>query len=325
MKEITYLKAINEAVDEEMQRDPMVFIMGEDIRVWGAPLGEFKGLFEKYGAKRVLDTPISERAIIGAAIGAAATGLRPITHIMFAEFLGVCMSEILNPLCKTRYMTGGKVKLPVTIITPSGAGISAAGEHSSCLDGLLMSIVGLKIVVPSTPYDMKGLVKSAIREDNPVIVLIHKKMLTGGVTGMVPEEEYTIPLGQADIKREGSDVTVVATLLMVHRTMSAAEILAKEGISIEIIDPRTLVPLDTETIIESVKKTGKLVIVDEEPKIGSAASEIAASINERAFDYLKAPIKRVCAPNTPVPFSPALEKLWMPDEEDIIEAVKEVA
>lgn len=325
MKEITYLKAINEAVDEEMQRDPMVFIMGEDIRVWGAPLGEFKGLFEKYGAKRVLDTPISERAIIGAAIGAAATGLRPITHIMFAELLGVCMSEILNPLCKTRYMTGGKVKLPVTIITPSGAGISAAGEHSSCLDGLLMSIVGLKIVVPSTPYDMKGLVKSAIREDNPVIVLIHKKMLTGGVTGMVPEEEYTIPLGQADIKREGSDVTVVATLLMVHRTMSAAEILAKEGISIEIIDPRTLVPLDTETIIESVKKTGKLVIVDEEPKIGSAASEIAASINERAFDYLKAPIKRVCAPNTPVPFSPALEKLWMPDEEDIIEAVKEVA
>ncbi len=325
MKEITYLKAINEAVDEEMQRDPMVFIMGEDIRVWGAPLGEFKGLFEKYGAKRVLDTPISERAIIGAAIGAAATGLRPITHIMFAEFLGVCMSEILNPLCKTRYMTGGKVKLPVTIITPSGAGISAAGEHSSCLDGLLMSIVGLKIVVPSTPYDMKGLVKSAIREDNPVIVLTHKKMLTGGVTGMVPEEEYTIPLGQADIKREGSDVTVVATLLMVHRTMSAAEVLAKEGISIEIIDPRTLVPLDTETIIESVKKTGKLVIVDEEPKIGSAASEIAASINERAFDYLKAPIKRVCAPNTPVPFSPALEKLWMPDEEDIIEAVKEVA
>ena len=325
MKEITYLKAINEAVDEEMQRDPMVFIMGEDIRVWGAPLGEFKGLFEKYGAKRVLDTPISERAIIGAAIGAAATGLRPITHIMFAEFLGVCMSEILNPLCKTRYMTGGKVKLPVTIITPSGAGISAAGEHSSCLDGLLMSIVGLKIVVPSTPYDMKGLVKSAIREDNPVIVLTHKKMLTGGVTGMVPEEEYTIPLGQADIKREGSDVTVVATLLMVHRTMSAAEVLAKEGISIEIIDPRTLVPLDTETIIESVKKTGKLVIVDEEPKIGSAASEIAASINERAFDYLKAPIKRVCAPNTPVPFSPALEKLWMPDEEDIIEAVKEIA
>ena len=325
MKKLTYLKAISEAVDEEMQRDPMVFIMGEDVRVWGAPLGEFKGLFEKYGAKRVMDTPISERAIIGAAIGAAATGLRPIAHIMFAEFLGVCMSEILNPLCKTRYMTGGKVKLPVTIITPSGAGISAAGEHSSCLDGLLMSIVGLKIAVPSTPYDMKGLVKSAIREDNPVIVLTHKKMLTGGVTGMVPEEEYTIPLGQADIKREGSDVTVVATLLMVHRTMSAAEVLAKEGISIEIIDPRTLVPLDTETIIESVKKTGKLVIVDEEPKIGSAASEIAASINERAFDYLKAPIKRVCAPNTPVPFSPALEKLWMPDEEDIIEAVKEVA
>jgi pyruvate dehydrogenase E1 component beta subunit len=324
MKEITYLKAINEAVDEEMQRDATVLIMGEDVRAWGAPLGEFKGLFEKYGAKRVMDTPISERAIIGAAIGAAATGLRPIAHIMFAEFLGVCMSEILNPLCKLRYMTGGKVKQPVTIITPSGAGISAAGEHSSCLDGLLMSIVGLKIVVPSTPYDMKGLVKSAIREDNPVIVLTHKKMLSGGVTGMVPEEEYTIPLGQADIKREGSDVTVVATLLMVHRAMSAAEVLAKEGISIEIIDPRTLAPLDVETIVRSVKKTGKLVIVDEEPKVSSAAAEIAASVNESAFDYIKAPIKRVCAPNTPVPFSPALEKLWMPDEEDIIKAVKEV-
>lgn len=324
MKEITYLRAINEAVDEEMKRDATVLIMGEDVRAWGAPMGEFKGLFEKYGAKRVMDTPISERAIIGAAIGAAATGLRPIAHIMFAEFLGVCMSEILNPLCKLRYMTGGKIKQPVTIMTPSGAGISAAGEHSSCLDGLLMSIVGLKIVVPSTPYDMKGLVKSAIREDNPVIVLTHKKMLSGGVTGMIPEEEYTIPLGQADIKREGSDVTVVATLLMVHRALGAAKVLAQEGISVEIIDPRTLAPLDLETIVKSVKKTGKLVIVDEEPKIGSAAAEIAASINEEAFSHLKAPIKRVCAPNTPVPFSPALEKLWMPDEEDIIKAVREV-
>ena len=324
MKEITYLKAINEAVDEEMARDPTVFIMGEDVRVWGAPLGELKGLFEKYGPKRILDTPISERAIIGAAIGAAATGLRPITHIMFAEFLGVCMSEILNILCKLRYMTGGKVKLPVTIMSPSGAGISAAGEHSSCLDGLLMSIVGLKIVVPSTPYDAKGLLKSAIRDDNPVICLYHKSLLVGGLKGEVPEEEYTIPLGKGDIKREGSDVTVVATLLMVHRALAAAEKLQEKGISMEVIDPRTLAPLDKQTIIDSVRKTGRLVIMDEEPKIGSSAAEILAVVGEEAFDLLKAPMKRVCAPNTPVPFSPALEKIWMPDEEDLIKAVNEI-
>ena len=324
MRKITYLKAITEAVDEEMKRDPMVMIMGEDVRAWGAPLGEFIGLWQKYGDERVLDTPIAERGIMGTAIGAAATGLRPITHIMFAEFLGVCMSEILNPLCKLRYMTGGKVKMPVTILVPSGAGISAAGEHSSCLDGMLMSIVGLKIVVPSTPYDVKGLVKTAIRDDNPVIILTHKKMLTGGVSGEIPDEEYTIPFGKADIKRKGSDVTVVATLLMVHRALSAAEKLAKEGISIEVVDPRTLMPLDEDTILKSVKKTRRLVIMDEEPATGGSAADISAMVNEKAFGQLAAPVKRVCAPDTPVPFSPALEKLWMPDEDDLIKAVKEV-
>jgi pyruvate/2-oxoglutarate/acetoin dehydrogenase E1 component len=324
MKETTYIKAINEAVDEELARDPSVFVMGEDVRAWGAPLGDFQGLYDKHGGERIMDTPISETAILGAAIGAAGTGMRPIAHIMFAEFLGVCMSDIMNALCKSRYMTGGKVKMPVTIMTYSGGGISAAGEHSSCIDGMLMSVVGLKIVVPATPYDAKGLLKSAIREDNPVIYSLHKNLVFNGVKGEIPEEEYTIPLGKADIKREGSDVTVVATALMVHRALAAAEKLQQKGISTEVIDPRTLAPLDKETIIKSVQKTGRLAILDEEAKAGSASGEIAAIVCEEAFSSLKAPIKRVCAPDTPVPFSQPLEKIWMPDEDDLIKAVNEI-
>ena len=324
MKEIAFLTAINEAVDEEMGRDPNVVLMGEDVRAWGAPLGEFKGLYAKYGPDRVLDTPISETAIIGAAIGGAATGMRPIANIMFSEFLGVCMAEILNALCKSRYMTGGKVKMPVTILTYSGAGVCAAGEHSSCLDGLLMSITGLKVVVPSTPYDAKGLIKAAIRDDNPVIVPYHKAIIFGGIKSQIPDEDYTVPLGKADIKRKGSDVTVVAIALMVHRALAAAEKLQEKGIGVEVIDPRTLVPLDKEAIISSVRKTGRLVIMAEEPVTASAASRISAVVAEEAFDALRAPIKRVCAPDTPIPFSPALEKLWMPDEERLIEAVTEI-
>jgi pyruvate/2-oxoglutarate/acetoin dehydrogenase E1 component len=324
VKEITYLKAITEAVDEEMARDPTVLLMGEDIRAWGAPMGEFMGLFDKYGPKRVLDTPIDERAIVGVAVGAATTGMRPIASIMFTEFLCVCMSEILNALCKTRYMTGGKVKMPVTIMGYRGAGQSAAGEHSSCLDGALLRATGLKIVLPSTPYDAKGLIKSAIREDNPVLVSYHLNLIATGLKGKVPDEEYTIPLGKADIKREGSDVTVVATSLMVHRALAAADKLQEKGISVEVIDPRTLMPLDKQTIIDSIKKTGKLVVMDEEPITGSAAGEIVAIIAEEAFDLLDAPIKRVCAPDTPIPFSSVLEKLWMPDEENLIKAVTEI-
>jgi len=324
MREITYLQAITEAVDEEMARDPTVFIMGEDIRQWGAPLGEFKGLFEKYGGERVRDTAISETAMVGATAGAAAMGMRPIVHIMFSEFLGVCMSDIRNVLTKTRYMTGGKTKFPATIMSYSGAGISAAGEHSACPYGWLMAIPGLKIVAPSTPYDAKGLIKSAIREDNPVQVLYHIKLILDRLTGEVPEEEYTIPIGVADIKREGSDITVVAIGLMVHRALAAANKLQKKGISLEVVDPRSLAPIDKQTIIGSVKKTGRLVIMDEEPKTESAASEIAAIVAEEAFDLLDAPIKRVCAPDTPIPFSPTLEKAWMPDEEDLIKAVTEI-
>lgn len=210
MREITFLKAINEAVDEELARDPSAFLMGEDTQKWGASLGEFKGLCDKYSPERVCNTPISETAIIGTAIGAASTGMRPIAFMMFGEFMGVCMSEIMNALCKSRYMTGGKVKMPVTIMTYSGAGMSAAGEHSSCLDGLFSSITGLKLVVPSTSYDAKGLLKAAIRDNNPVVFLYHKMLLSGGYKSHIPDCDYTIPLGKADIKRVGNDVTIAA-------------------------------------------------------------------------------------------------------------------
>ena len=322
MKEITFTQAQNEAFDEEMERDPTVFILGEDIgEHWGGPLGQFRGLFEKYGPQRIKETPISETAILGGAIGAAATGMRPIAAMMFVDFLGVCGDELLNQL-QMRYMFGGKLKLPLTILASSGAGLSTATQHSKSLYAWLMAIKGLKIVAPSTAYDAKGLLKSAIREENPVIFLTHK--LLGGLTSKVPDEEYIIPLAKADIKREGSDVTVVATELMVHRALAAAAKLQEKGISIEVIDPRTLVPLDKQTIIDSVEKTSRLVIMSEEPKTGSLAAEISAMVAEEAFDFLDAPIRRVCAPDTPIPFSPVLEKFWMPDEEDLIKAVSEI-
>ena len=324
MREITYIQAITEAVDEEMERDPSVFLLGEDVRALGAPRGEFKGLFDKYGPERVIDTPISETAILGSAIGAALTGMRPIANIMYANFLGVCGDELINQLTQMRYMFGGKIKVPVTIVSYSGGGFSAAAQHSKTLYGWLMAVTGLKIVVPSTPYDLKGLLKSAIREDNPTIVLYHQLLLRRDIKSKVPEDEYTIPLGKADIKREGSDVTVVAIALMVHRALAASTKLQEKGISIEIIDPRSLVPLDKQAIIDSVKKTGRLVIMDEEPKTGSAAAEIVAVVADEAFDFLDAPIKRVCAPDTPIPFSPVLEKIWMPDEEDLIKAITEI-
>ena len=322
MKETTFNQALNEAFDEEMGRDPTVFIIGEDIgEHWGGPMGQFLGLFEKYGPQRIKETPISETAILGGAIGAAATGMRPIAAMMFVDFLGVCGDELLNQL-QMRYMFGGKIKLPLTILAGSGAGISAATQHSKNLYGLLTAIKGLKIVIPSTPYDAKGLLKSAIREDNPVIFLTHK--LVARLTSKMPDEEYTIPLGKAAIKREGNDVTVVAIAYMVHHALAAAAKLQEEGIDIEVIDPRTLVPLDKKTIIDSVKKTGRLVIMSEEPRTGSAAAEISAIVAEEAFDFLNAPIKRVCAPDTPIPFSPVLEKFWMPDEEDLTKAIAQI-
>jgi pyruvate dehydrogenase E1 component beta subunit len=322
MREISYNQAITEAIREEMERDPAVFVIGEDIADdWGGPLGQFKGLSAKFGLGRIRETPISETAILGGAIGAAATGMRPIASMMFVDFLGVSGDELLNQL-QMRYMFGGKIKLPLTIMAITGAGLCAAAQHSKSLHGWLTSVKGLKIVAPSTPYDAKGLLKSAIREDNPVAFLTHKTLAF--TTGPVPEDEYIIPLEQCEIKRQGKDVTIVAVALMVPRALAAAEKLQEKGISAEVIDPRTLAPLDKKTLFESVKKTGRLVIMDEEPKTGSWAAEVSAIVAEEAFDYLDAPIKRVCAPDTPVPFSPVLERYWIPDEKDLIKAVTDI-
>lgn len=322
MKEMSINQAINLALDEEMTHDPKVFIIGEDIgQHWGGPTGQFRGLFEKFGPKRIRETPISETAILGGAIGAAATGMRPVAYLMFADFFGVSGDEFLNQL-QMRYMYGGKITLPLTILAGSGAGVSAAAQHSKTLYGWLMSVKGLKIVAPSTPYDAKGLLKSSIRDNNPVVFLTHKML--GRMNSVIPDAEYLIPLGKADIKREGKDVTVVALEAMVHQAIRAAKKLEEKGISLEIIDPRTVVPLDIETIVNSVKKTGRLIIMTEEPMTGGFAAEVAALAADAAFDYLDAPVKRVCAPDTPIPFSPVLEHYWLPNEDSLLAAINSV-
>jgi len=325
MKELTYREAIIEAMDEELSRDPNVFIMGEDIgEYWGGALNEYEGLWEKYGSERIRETPISEEAFVGAAVGAAITGMRPVANVMFANFLTVPMDEIFNQMSKLRYMNGGRMSIPLTIISLSGGGISAAAQHSVCIEGLLASIPGIKIVSPATPYDAKGLLKSAIRDDNPVIFFQNMGLTLSSKKGEVPVEEYMIPLGQADIKSVGEDVTIVAVGNTVNTALKAVQLLKAEGVSAELIDPRTVVPLDKVVILESIKKTGKVVITSEEPKTGSIASEIAAIIAEEVIEYLEGPIKRVCGLDTPIPFSPCLEDFWMPKEKNIVEAVKEL-
>jgi len=323
MREISYRDALREALREEMQRDPTVFLLGEDIgRYWGGAFKVTKGLAEEFGDERVRDTPISESAIIGAAVGAAITGMRPVAEIMFGDLTTLAMDQIVNQAAKIRYMFGGQAKVPLVIRTPFGGGVNIAAHHSQCLEALFMHIPGLQVAVPSTPYDAKGLLKTAIRNDNPVIFCEHKLLYP--ITGPVPEEEYTLPFGEANIKREGSDVTIIATLYMVHKALNAAEKLEEEGISAEVVDPRTLVPLDKETIINSVKKTGRVVIVTEDCRTAGVSAEIAAIIAEEALDYLDAPIRRVANPDVPIPFSPPLESYVIPDEKRIIEAVKEV-
>jgi len=321
MRKLTMRAAINEALRQEMRRDPNVYVIGEDVGVFGGCFGVTAGLIDEFGPKRVIDTPITESAIIGNALGAAATGLRPVAEIMFMDFVGVTMDQIYNQAAKMRYMFGGKAKIPMVIRTACGAGGSAAAQHSQSLEAWFMHVPGLKVVAPSTAYDAKGLLVSSIRDDNPVIFVEHKFIYD--LEGEVPEDIYTIPLGKADVKRQGCDVTVIATMAMVHKALEAAEELSKEGISVEVIDPRTLQPLDGETIIESVKKTHKVVIVHEAVKFAGPGAEIAAMIAEEAFDYLDAPIKRVAAPFTPVPFSPVLEQAYIPSKEKIIAAVKE--
>jgi len=323
MREISYRDALREALREEMQRDPTVFLLGEDIgRYWGGAFKVTKGLAEEFGDERVRDTPISESAIIGAAVGAAITGMRPVAEIMFGDLTTLAMDQIVNQAAKIRYMFGGQAKVPLVIRTPFGGGVNIAAHHSQCLEALFMHIPGLQVAVPSTPYDAKGLLKTAIRNDNPVIFCEHKLLYP--ITGPVPEEEYTLPFGEADIKREGSDVTIIATLYMVHKALNAAKKLEEEGINAEVVDPRTLVPLDKETIVNSVKKTGRVVIVTEDCRTAGVSAEIAAIIAEEALDYLHTPIKRVANPDVPIPFSPPLESYVSPDEKRIIEAVKEV-
>jgi len=322
MRKLTFAQALNEALRQEMRRDPNIYVAGEDVGVYGGIFGVTANLLEEFGEERVRDTPITESAIIGSAVGAAAAGLRPVVELMFVDFIGVALDQLYNQAAKMKYMFGGKARLPIVVRTTCGAGMRAAAQHSQCLEAWFMHVPGLKVVTPSTPYDAKGLLISSIRDDNPVVFIEHKMLY--GIEGEVPEDSYTIPLGKADVKREGTDATVVATMMMVHKALSAAEKLAQDGISVEVVDPRTLSPLDMDTIVESVKKTHRLVVVHEEVKFAGSGAEIAASVAEEAFDYLDAPIKRIGAPFTPVPFSPTLEDAFIPSEEDIISAVKEV-
>jgi acetoin:2,6-dichlorophenolindophenol oxidoreductase subunit beta len=331
-RRITYQQAINEALAQEMRRDPTVVLFGEDVAggmgteqdkdAWGGVLGVTKGLWPEF-PDRVLDTPISESAFIGAAGGAAAAGLRPVVELMFVDFMGVCFDQIFNQAAKFRYMFGGRARTPLVIRTMYGAGIRAASQHSQSLYPLFTHIPGLKVVLPSNPYDAKGLLIAAIRDDDPVIFFEHKVLYT--LQGDVPEEPYVVPFGEASIVRDGDDVTVVAFGRMVHMASEAAETLAGEGISCEVIDPRTTSPLDEETILDSVERTGRLVVVDEAgPRCGMAA-DIASLAATKGFDALRAPIRTVTPPHTPVPFSPVLEDIYVPNAARVAETVRSIA
>ena len=330
-RKITFQQAVREALMQEMERDESVILMGEDVAggsgadgemdAWGGPLGVTKGLWSKFG-ERVLDTPISESAFIGTAIGAATAGLRPVAELMFVDFMGVCFDQIFNQAAKFRYMFGGRARTPVVIRSMIGAGVRAAAQHSQCLYPVFTHIPGLKCVIPSTPYDAKGLLIQAIRDDDPVIVFEHKALYT--MEGEVPEESYAIPFGEASYVREGDDVTIVALARMVHMASEAAEGLARDGIDCEIIDPRTTSPLDEDTILESVEKTGRLVVVDEASPRCNMATDISALVAQSGFEFLKAPVKMVTPPHTPVPFSPSLEDIYIPDAAKVAAAVRGV-
>jgi len=320
MREIFYWQALNEALREEMDRDSSVFVMGEDIGIYGGSYGVTRGLYKDYGPERVRDTAISEAAIVGAGIGAAMTGMRPCVEIMYIDFMTIAMDQLVNQGAKVRYMFGGKAKVPLVVRTQGGAGRGLAGQHAQSLEAWFLHVPGLYVVMPSTPYDAKGLLKSSIRDDNPVLFIEHK--LLYGTKGEVPEGEWTVPIGKADIKRQGKDVTIVTYSRMVLVSLNAAERLAKEGIDCEVVDLRTLRPMDKETILNSVRKTGKVVVVSEGCYTGGAAAEIGMVIMENAFDNLDCPVKRVCAVEVPPPMSPVLVNAMIPNEERVIEAVK---
>jgi pyruvate dehydrogenase E1 component beta subunit len=322
IREITYAQAINEALLYNLEQDERVFLMGEDIGKYGGIFQVTAGLLDRFGPERIIDTPISESGFVGAAIGSAMTGMRPVIEIMFIDFTTVAMDMIINQMAKIHYMFGGRGKVPMVLRTDIGAGRGAAAQHSQSFHAIFMHIPGLIVVAPSNPCDAKGLMNTAIQDENPVIFVEHKKLYA--TKGLVPEEYYTVPFGKAEIKRSGKDITIVATHAMVGRSMSVAEEFAKEGLEIEVIDPRTLKPLDKGSILESVSKTGRLIVADEGQVTCGVTSEVSAIVAEEAIEYLEAPIIRVGSPDTPVPFSPPLEKIYIPDEEDVRDAVNKM-
>lgn len=322
MREITFSQATMEAMAEEMARDERVFLMGEDIARQGGIFGQFKSLPQQFGFDRVRDTPISETAIVGAGVGAALAGMRPVVDMHFVDFITVAMDEVVNQMAKIRYMFGGQCTVPVVLRAPDGAARSAAAQHSQSLESWFVHVPGLKVVIPSNPADAKGLLKAAIRDDNPVLYFENKDLF--GKKGPVPEDEFFTPIGKAKVVQEGTDVTIVSYSIMLHKALDAAEQLKADGISAEVIDLRTIVPIDKETLFESVKKTKHLVIAHEATKNGGVGSELAAIVAEELIDYLDGPIRRIGADFVPIPFSPALEPLMLPQVEDIVGAVKEI-
>ncbi|MEA3310458.1 MAG: alpha-ketoacid dehydrogenase subunit beta [Chloroflexota bacterium] len=323
MREITYSEALREALRQEMQRDEHVFIIGEDVGVYGGAFGVTRDLFKEFGEARVIDTPISELGIAGAITGAALTGMRPVGEIMFMDFMTLASEQLVNQAAKIRFMFGGNATLPFVMRTPAGSGTGAAAQHSQSLENWFVHIPGLKVVMPSTPYDAKGLLIASIRDDNPVIFIEHKLLYK--VKGPVPEEPYTIPLSTSEIKREGQDLTIVATSVMVKRSLEAAAQLASESIEVEVVDPRTLKPLDAEPLIRSVMKTGRLLIVHEACKTGGYGGELAALIAEsEAFDYLEAPIVRLAGRDIPIPYNRLLEYHAVPQVENIVAKAREL-
>jgi pyruvate/2-oxoglutarate/acetoin dehydrogenase E1 component len=319
-RELTFAEAIREALAEEMRRDSRVFIIGEDVAEAGTPFKVLSGLVEEFGKDRVVDSPISEPGFSGIGVGAAMTGLRPVVDIMFGDFLTLAMDQIVNQAAKVHYMSGGKIKVPMVFRTTLGATRRSAAQHSQSLHAWVSHIPGLKVAVPSTPFDAKGLLKTAIRDENPVVFFEDKMMYK--LTGPVPAEDYTIPFGIADVKRTGNDITLVATSSMIHVAIGAAEKLQEIGISAEVIDPRTTVPLDKQTMIESAKKTSRAIVIDEGYERYGVTAEIASAIADGAFYYLDAPVKRMGAMDVPIPFSPALEDLTVPTEETVFEMAK---
>lgn len=322
MREITFAEATLEAMAEEMERDQRVFVMGEDIARQGGIFGQFKGLPQKFGYDRVRDTPISETTIVGSGVGAALAGMRPVVDMHFVDFIGIAMDEVYNQMAKVRYMFGGQATVPLVLRAPDGITQSAAAQHSQSMEAWFLHVPGLRVVIPSNPADAKGLLKSAIRDDNPVLYFENKVLYR--LKGPVPEGEFLTPIGQAKVVKEGKDVTIVSYSITLSKCMEAAERLEKEGINAEIIDLRTIVPMDKETIYDSVKKTKHLVIAHEAVKTGGVGAEIAAAVAEDAIEYLDGPIIRLGGKFTPIPFSPALEKIWPPSVDDIYIAVKQL-